>query len=390
MVCRAISTELAMAARFPKRLNNSMQKSIFCAATLLFGIILIAGCATSKDPAPSKAFQNLPSGCDPKAVGEKVCANFLPRKIYYNTDGFIVYPEVCAAFGALRFADAAGDMPLEKKLIARYEFILTPEGSRTVSTNRHVDFHVFGVLPLEIYLLDGDKQYLDFGLHMADDQWLNPRPDGLAQETRWWVDDCFMIGSLQTQAYRATHDRKYADHVATELAAYLDKLQQPNGLFYHADVSPHFWGRGNGWFAAALAEVLRSLPPDHPKYARLMAGYKEMMAALKKYQAPSGLWRQLLDNDQAWDETSCTGMFTYAMIVGVKQGWLNEEEYGDVARRGWIGLCGKIDETGSVHDVCVGTNQKDDTQYYLDRPRATGDLHGQAPILWCAWALLEK
>jgi hypothetical protein len=38
----------------------------------------------------------------------------------------------------------------------------------------------------------------------------------------------------------------------------------------------------------------------------------------------------------------------------------------------------------------VGTNQKDDTQYYLDRPRATGDLHGQAPILWCAWALLAK
>jgi len=167
-------------------------------------------------------------------------------------------------------------------------------------------------------------------------------------------------------------------------------LQQPNGLFFHADVSPHFWGRGNGWFAAALAEVLRSLPPDHPKYARLMGGYKKMMAALKTYQAPSGLWRQLVDNDQAWDETSCRGMFTYALIVGVKHSWLDAQEYGDVARRGWIGLCEKIDTDGNVHEVCVGTNQKDDAQYYLDRPRATGDLHGQAPILWCAWALLEK
>jgi rhamnogalacturonyl hydrolase YesR len=199
-----------------------------------------------------------------------------------------------------------------------------------------------------------------------------------------------MIGSLQIQAYRATHDAKYADRLALELAAYLDKLQQPNGLFFHANVSPHFWGRGNGWFAAALAEVLRSLPPDHPKYARLMDGYKKMMAALKTYQAPSGLWRQLVDNDQAWDETSCTGMFTYAMIVGVKHGWLNAQEYSDVARRGWIGLCGKIDADGNVHEVCVGTNQKDDVDWYLNRPRATGDLHGQAPILWCAWALLEK
>ena len=48
-----------------------------------------------------------------------------------------------------------------------------------------------------------------------------------------------------------------------------------------------------------------------------------MMASLKKYQAPSGLWRQLVDNEKAWDETSCTGMFTYALIVGVKHGWLD-------------------------------------------------------------------
>jgi rhamnogalacturonyl hydrolase YesR len=370
-------------------LNFAVHKFILRPAAFLLGAFLLAGCAAVKPSAATSAFQNLPPNCDPKSVGEKVCANFLPRKIYCNTDGFIVYPEVCAAFGALRFADTAGDSALKQKLIGRYESILTPAGSKAVSTQHHVDFHVFGVLPLEIYLVSGDERYRDFGLRLADDQWLNPRPDGLAQETRWWVDDCFMIGSLQIQAYRATQDAKYADRVATELAAYLDKLQQPNGLFFHADVSPHFWGRGNGWFAAALAEVLRSLPPDHPKHARLMTGYQTMMAALKKYQAPSGLWRQLVDDEQAWDETSCTGMFTYAMIVGVKHGWL-DASYGDTARRGWIGLCGKIDDTGAVRDVCVGTNQKDDTQYYLDRPRATGDLHGQAPVLWCAWALLEK
>jgi len=367
-----------------------MRQFIIGPAALLLGALWLAGCASAGHPAPAAAFSRLPAACEPRAVGEKVCANFLPRKIYRNSAGFIVYPEACAAFGALRFADAAGDLPLEQKLIQRYEFILTPAGSRSVSTNRHVDFHVFGVLPLEIYLLNHDERYLHMGLRLADEQWQDPQPGGLAYDTRWWVDDCFMIGSLQIQAYRATHSAQYADRVATELAAYLDKLQQPNGLFYHADVSPHFWGRGNGWFAAALAEVLSSLPPDHPQYARLMTGYRQMMAALKKYQAPSGLWRQLVDDDRAWDETSGTGMFTYALIVGVKHGWLNEAEYGEVARRGWIGLCGKIDETGAVREVCVGTNQKDDTQYYLDRPRATGDLHGQAPILWCAWALLEK
>jgi rhamnogalacturonyl hydrolase YesR len=370
-------------------LQSAMHKSIFNAIALLLGVALIAGCASTKNqPAPA-AFQNWPANCNPKAVGELVSENLLKRPIY-KIGGKIVYPEICMAFGALRFADTAGDKALEQKLIERYAFIITPEGSSSIATNRHVDFHVFGALPLEIYLLNGDKNYLALGLQKADEQWEDPLPDGTARESRYWVDDCFMVGALQIQAYRATHDPKYADHAATELAAYLDKLQQTNGLFFHADVSHHYWGRGNGWFAVALAEVLSSLPPDHPKYARLMDGYKKMMGALKTYQSPSGLWRQLVDNPQAWDETSCTGMFTYALIVGVQHGWLDADEYGPVARRGWIGLCSYINPDGNVREVCIGTNQKDDTQYYLDRPRAVGDPHGEAPILWCAWALLQK
>jgi unsaturated rhamnogalacturonyl hydrolase len=373
-----------------------MHKSFFHAVTLSLGAILFAGCALNQsnlaccDPTSpaNKYFQNWPT-CDPKAVGELVSSNLLKRPIY-KIAGKIVYPEVCMGFGALRFADGADDVALEKKLIDRYAFIITPEGNNSISTNRHVDFHVFGALPLEIYLLNSNTNYLALGLQKADEQFEDPLPDGTARESRYWVDDCFMLGILQVQAYRATHNLKYADHAATELAAYLDKLQQTNGLFFHADVSHHYWGRGNGWFAVALAEVLSSLPTDHPKYARLMVGYKKMMTGLKTYQSQSGLWRQLVDNPQAWDETSCTGMFTYSLIIGVQHGWLDPDEYGPVARRGWIGLCSYINDDGNVRDVCVGTNQKDDVQYYLDRPRAVGDPHGEAPILWCAWALLGK
>jgi rhamnogalacturonyl hydrolase YesR len=165
-------------------------------------------------------------------------------------------------------------------------------------------------------------------------------------------------------------------------------LQEPNGLFHHGPEAPFYWARGNGWVAASLAEVLQSLPVTHPQYARLMAGYKKMMAGLKSVQAPSGLWHQLLDDPQSFEETSGTGMFTYALIVGIKHGWLGPE-YADCARRGWLALCGKIDAKGNLHDICVGTNQSRDKQFYLDRPRQTGDLHGQAPLLWCAWALTD-
>jgi hypothetical protein len=333
---------------------------------------------------------SFPAAADPHTVGLRVEENLLERDFRTNKTGFIVYPEICAAFGALRFAAVTGDTHLEQQLIARYAPVWLPENKILIPPGGHVDNSVFGVLPLEIFLLEGGTNFLALGLGKADAQWENPLAGGLTRETRWWVDDAWMIGSLQIQAFRATHDAKYADHVATQLAAYLDKLQEANGLFHHGPEAPFYWARGNGWVAASLAEVLQSLPPTHPQYARLMAGYQKMMAGLKVTQGADGLWHQLLDDPDSWSETSGSGMFTYAMIVGVKHGWLDAAGYGDVARRGWIAVCGEIDAQGNLCDICVGTNQSKDRQFYLDRPRQAGDLHGQAPVLWCAWALLEK
>jgi len=372
-----------------------MWTSFRAALALSIAVLLTDGCVLDKGKMvdgdkTTASFLNWPTNTDPKIIGEAVARNLLARDYLTNRTGSVVYPEACTGFGAVRFAKAAGDSDLLYTLTGRYSFFLNPEAQNLVSTNAHVDFRVLGIIPLEIYLDTADTKYLKPGLDLADAQWENPLPDGLTRETRWWVDDAFMVGSLQIEAFRATGDPKYADRAAMQLAAYLDKLQQTNGLFFHGPDIPHYWGRGNGWFAVALAEVLSSLPPDHPKYSRLMEGYRKMMAGLRAYQAPSGLWRQLIDNDQAWVETSSTGMFTYAMIVGVQHGWLDPKEYGDCARRGWIGLCGYVNPDGNVREICVGTGQNKDTQFYLDRPRAVGDLHGQAPVLWCAAALLQK
>ena len=101
------------------------------------------------------------------------------------------------------------------------------------------------------------------------------------------------------------------------------------------------------------------------------------------------MWRQLVDDASSWPETSCTGMFTFAMITGVKNGWLDAATYGPAARKGWLKLITYLDENNDIREVCEGTNKKNDHQYYLDRGRVTGDLHGQAPVLWCATALLR-
>ena len=150
----------------------------------------------------------------------------------------------------------------------------------------------------------------------------------------------FMITAVQVQAYRATGERKYIDRAANEMAAYLEKLQQPNGLFYHAPDVPFYWGRGNGWAAVGMAEILRSLPKDHPRRAQILVSYLKLMDTLLKYQGADGMWKELIDHPEAWPETSSTGMFTFAMITGVKNGWLDEKTYGPAARKAWLALTG--------------------------------------------------
>ncbi|RPI16626.1 MAG: glycosyl hydrolase, partial [Acidobacteriales bacterium] len=152
---------------------------------------------------------------------------------------------------------------------------------------------------------------------------------------------------------------------------------------------PFFWGRGDGWVAAGMTELLWSLPANHPQRPRILEGYRKMMNSLRQYQGKDGMWRQLIDKEESWPESSCTGMFTFAMISGVKNGWLDAKTFGPVARRGWLALVGYIDQNSDVTSVGEGTNKLNDMAYYLARARRTGDLHGQAPVLWCAAALLR-
>jgi unsaturated rhamnogalacturonyl hydrolase len=366
---------------------TSIRKRMKPLPTLILFLAAAVSPASGETPIQSGGFADWPKGTAPLDVGRRVAERFVGSPHMFWTEfGTIHYAEVCAWWGALRYARLAGDADLTARLVDRFEpFFGTEE--RFVPPVNHVDHSVFGAVPLEIYIQTARAKHRTLGLAFADGQWDNPRPDGLTSQTRFWIDDMFMITALQVQAYRATGDMHYLDRTAAEMVVYLDRLQRPNGLFFHAPEVPFFWGRGNGWMAAGMTELLCALPEDHSHRPRIMEGYRTMMASLLRHQADDGMWRQLVDHPESWAESSSTGMFAFAFITGVKQGWLDANTYGPAARRAWLALVAHLDETAGLREVCVGTGAKSDLQYYLDRPRAVGDLHGQAPVLWCAAAL---
>jgi rhamnogalacturonyl hydrolase YesR len=333
-------------------------------------------------------------------MGKKAAYRFLetPHLFYNNT---IHYAETFTWYGALLYAKLTGDQVLFSRLQEKFELLFNEERKYLPAKN-HVDFNMFGCLPLEFYLLTGEDRYRELGMPYADTQWDAEETragsadngagltedqrewlgKGYSWQTRLWMDDMYMITIVQSHAYKVSGDRKYIDRTAREMVLYLDKLQRPGGLFYHAPDAPFLWGRANGWMAAGMAELLKILPQDSPDFSRIMRGYCLMMESLGKYQGPDGLWKQLLDEPEFWNETSCTAMFTFAMVVGIKKGWL-PAGYTQAAERAWKGLCSCVEGNGDVKEVCAGTPKSDNKKFYYDRPRISGDYHGQAPLLWC-------
>jgi rhamnogalacturonyl hydrolase YesR len=345
---------------------------------LIFIVLIIVNSLVSA--AQVKIADEIYFNSDPVTIGRKVVGNSIERKTGWR------YPKVCTYYGSLIFADAVQDTVIRSKLQDKYAPFLNRKHK---VHSGDVDFNVFGIWPFEIFRQTGDKNYLETGLQLADDEYKNSGANDLATYTRFWVDDMYMVGSLQIQAYKSLRDTVYLNRAARQLVSYCDKLQRPTGLFYHRDDAPFYWGRGNGWAAAAMAEVLPALPKDNKYYKPLMAAYQKMMGALLRFQGDDGMWHQLLDDPQSFAETSCTGMFLFAMATGLENNWLPSGEYAGQVVKGWNALAGFVNEKGEVRDVCVGTNAKNKRKHYLTRPRSTGNFHGQAAVLWAATAMIR-
>ena len=211
------------------------------------------------------------------------------------------------------------------------------------------------------YVLFGDWQicfqtYADLYNILPDDKRIRRAREVMEYEMStpkhdywWWADGLYMVMPVMTKLHKITGNKQYLDKLY-EYITYSDSIMfDPEENLYYRDgkyVYPKhksangkkdFWARGDGWVLAGLAKVLKDLPAEYEHRKFFEDRYRNMADAVINSQRPEGYWsRSMLDEEHAPGyETSGTAFFTYGLLWGINNGYLNDPKYLDAAQKGW-------------------------------------------------------
>jgi rhamnogalacturonyl hydrolase YesR len=118
------------------------------------------------------------------------------------------------------------------------------------------------------------------------------------------------------------------------------------------------WGVGNGWAAAGITRVRRSLPEGWTDAKTRLEGYlREVVDGCLVHQRADGLFHDVVDDSSTFVETNLAQMLAYTIYRGVRGGWFDgagrlARTYLAHADRMRGAAHAKVDEYGLVQGVC--------------------------------------
>ncbi|MDN8592384.1 glycoside hydrolase family 88 protein [Paenibacillus sp. 11B] len=226
---------------------------------------------------------------------------------------------------------------------------------------------------------------------LEDGAFYRVRGSGEMRQETMWCDDLYMSTPFLMRYGQLTGDTSYWDDAINQFLMFRKYLYIPEQKimshvydFVRGRATGIPWGRGNGWVLFSLTELLSILPSDHVKLPELLSFYRDLCQGYLALQGENGLWHQVLNRTDSYEETSCTSMFIYAYARGIREGWLGQPEaYLDAVRKGWEGMTRlSIDYKGNVYGVCRGSGYSFTALYYRDDLGwILNDTHGIGIVL---------
>lgn len=291
-------------------------------------------------------------------------------------------------------------------------------GDGAIHTYKPSDFNIdhinSGKMLQRLYLQHGDDKYRDAIETLAAQLAEHPRTSGGAfwHKKRYphqlWLDGVYMGMPFLAGVGVMEGDEHKIEEAAREFSVARTHLRdEETGLYYHAwdesktqgwadpetGRSKYFWGRGLGWYAMALVDILDVIPADSTELREpLLANVIELADDLLRFQDESGTWWQIMDMPDAagnYRESSSSAMFTYFLAKAVNRGYL-PGTYAAEARKAYAGMVSefvKIHADGSVNltNICevagLGYGRDGSYRYYMSERVVANDPKGLGPAI---------
>ena len=203
-----------------------------------------------------------------------------------------------------------------------------------------------------------------------------------------WLDGLYMGCPFYAQYSKMFNRPEDFDDIVKQFVLIDENLKDAeSGLYYHAwdeskqmfwadketGLSKCFWGRGLGWYAMAIVDVLDYIPKDHAGRDDLIKILSSLAETLTKYQDESGLWWQVMDQanrEGNYLEGSASSMFVYSLAKALNMDYINEK-YQKTMQRGYQGILKHLiyeDARGQINllRICSGAGLGGD---YIEKIR---------------------
>jgi unsaturated rhamnogalacturonyl hydrolase len=257
--------------------------------------------------------------------------------------------------------------------------------------------------------ITGDKKYLDKANEIYLDYLkipcaANGGVSHRAETVELWDDTVYMFSMFLLEMYRLTKDEKYIADFLQQFNVHNEVLTEKNsGLWVHAwdadnidyddgcsvkgwpdpvtRKSSQVWARGNAWIGMSLADALEVVGRKSSFWKPLEKAFKNYIEKIVPWQnTATGYWYQLVTlpgDPKNFQESSCTAMFSYAIVKGLKMNILDKKKYLSMVDLSYKGLQKQGLEPDSTGPYLVPANVSGgtcvgDKEYYLTRKIVEG------------------
>ncbi|MCW5980417.1 MAG: glycoside hydrolase family 88 protein [Bryobacteraceae bacterium] len=203
-----------------------------------------------------------------------------------------------------------------------------------------------------------------------------------------FVDSVHFDGPFFAKLYQVTGESRYRDLALANILPQIELLYDRNErLFHHfwiertARRNGVLWGRGNGWAVLGVAQTMEYLGTDDPAAGTLGELLGATLDRLAGLQDECGAWRTVLNDADAYIESSTAAFFIDAICRAVRLGAARYEAHEPVLDRALRFLIEHVGADGALRDVSYETFPSTRVEHYRRMPRGAMVPWGQGPLL---------